>query len=480
MDLRPVLYVMGILLLALAASMFLPLLADLYVDNEDWKVFFVCMTLTAFFGGSLIISNTADEFSINIRQTFLITVLSWVVLSIFAALPFKLSNLNMDTVDAYFEAVSGITTTGATVIEHLDGQPPGILLWRALLQWLGGIGIIVMALSIMPLLKVGGMQLFRTESSDSEKTMPRTAQLSYSLALIYVLLSLICAIAYMFTGMTPFEAITHAMTTLSTGGFSTSSQSIAYFQNPWTEFVAIAFMIISGMPFVLYLKGLRGSPGNILQDSQVRVYLSIITVSIIVLATSLQTFLNYDISESFRHSSFAVVSVMTGTGYGTVNYAAWGGFATSILLFLMVVGGCAGSTTSGIKIFRFQVIYEVANAQIKRLLHPHGMFVPRYNKRPIPEDAIISVMGFFFVFAVFFVIGVIALSYTGLDFVTAISSVATTISNVGPGLGEIVGPHGSFKPLPETAKWILCACMMIGRLEFFTVLVLLNPYFWRA
>ncbi len=480
MDFRPVLYVMGILLLVLGSSMFLPLLADLYADNEDWKVFFICMTLTAFFGGALVISNTMEDFSINVRQTFMITVMSWVVLSIFAALPFKLANLNMDTVDAYFEAVSGITTTGATVIEYIDDKPPGILLWRALLQWLGGVGIIVMALSVLPFLKVGGMQLFRTESSESEKALPRAAQLSSSLALIYLAITFICAAAYMLTGMTGFEAFAHAMTTVSTGGYSTSSQSIAYFNNPWTEFVAIVFMVLSGLPFVLYLKGLRGRPTQIFKDAQVRLFLLIITASTLFLAGSLYFVLETPLAESFRYSSFSVVSVITGTGYGIVDYAVWGGFATSLLLFLMVVGGCAGSTTCGIKIFRFQVLYEVANAQVKRLLHPHGTFVPRYNKRPIPEDVITSVMGFFFVFAMFFALGVIALSFTGLDFITAISAVATTLSNVGPGLGEIVGPYGSFKPLPEAAKWILCACMMIGRLEFFTVLVLFNPYFWRT
>lgn len=480
MDMRPIFYVIGILLFTLALGMTVPMLADLSADNPDWKTFFLCIIFTAFFGGALILTNTSTTgFSLNVRQAFVLTTASWTVLAAFGALPFTLSGMKMSITDAIFESISGITTTGSTVITGLESVPPGILLWRAILQWLGGIGFIVMAMSILPFLKVGGMQLFRTESSESEKALPRAAQLATSIGLIYLALTVACMIGYALTGMHPFDAWAHAMATLSTGGFSTFDNSFAHFDNPGIEFVAIIFMILSGLPFVLYVKTVRGDWKALYRDSQVRWFLTIIGISIVTMVIFLIWKESMSFEQSLRRAAFNVASIITGTGFTMGDYGLWGGFAVSLLFFLTVVGGCSGSTTCGIKIFRFQILYSIVDAQIKQLLHPHGIFIPHYNGKAIPRDAATSVMSFFFLYALCFSVLAIALSYVGLDFLTAMSAAATTLSNVGPGLGQFIGPAGTFAPLPDSAKWMLCVGMLLGRLELFTVLVLLAPQFWR-
>lgn len=478
MDMRPILYVIGILLCTLAASMSLPLLVDLAAGNPDWKVFALCMIFTAFFGGALVLTNAGRNFHITMRQTFLLTTLSWVVLAFAGSAPFLMADLRMSFTDSLFEAVSGITTTGSTVMTNLDYAPPGILLWRAILQWLGGIGIIVMALSVLPFLKVGGMQLFQTESSESEKALPRATQLATSIGIVYVGLTVICMICYRLSGMSAFDAWAHSMTTIATGGFSTFDSSFGNFDTAWAETTAILFMILGGLPFILYVKALRGNWRDLFNDSQVQVFLKIVMVAILTMI-AYQVFHNEaPFIEALRRSSFNVVSIITGTGYTNGDYGAWGGFAVIMIFFLMVVGGCAGSTTCGIKVFRFQVLYAVAISQLRQLVHPHGLFTPHYNHQALPKGVASSVMSFFFVYALCFSLLAIGLSFIGLDFLTAMSGAVTSISNVGPGLGEIIGPSGTFEPLPASAKWMMCAGMILGRLELFTVLVLFMPHFW--
>ena len=479
MDLRPVLYVIGIFLSIMAISMVLPMLTDLYFGHEDWRAFFICIIITAFFGGSLILSNAGKSFSLSLRQAFLLTTLSWVTLSIFAALPFWLSALKLSYTDAFFEAMSGITTTGSTVIVGLDSAPPGILLWRSLLQWLGGIGIIIMALSILPFLKVGGMQIFRTELSENDKALPRLAQLANSIGMIYLLLTLIATLLLIFAGMNMLEALAHAMSAISTGGFSTFDASLSNQPTAWPEIIIIVVMLIGSLPFVLYLKAVRGNISPLLRDSQVRAFFAIVSLSIIMISSYLMHQQSMTFLEALRHSSFTVISLITGTGFSNGDYNVWGSFPVSLLFFLMVVGGCAGSTSCGIKIFRFQVLFAVSKVQIRKLLHPHGVFLPHYNGKPIPKDVPLSVMGFFFMYALCFTLLAVALSYCGLDFISAMSGAATAISNVGPGLGNIIGPNGTFQSLPDSAKWLLSAGMLLGRLEIFTVLVLFAPRFWR-
>ncbi len=459
--------------------MVFPMLADIYFGYDDWMVFFSCFIITAFFGGALVLSNMGHEFNINTRQAFLLTNSVWFSLALFGSLPFWLSSLDMSFTDSFFESMSGITTTGSTVITGLDYAPKGILLWRAILQWLGGIGIIIMAMSILPFLKVGGMQIFKAELSEDEKALPRTASLATSIAIIYIFLTGLCAILYMMTGLEIFDAIAHALTTISTGGFSTFDSSFSHYTTLGPEIICITFMIIGGMPFVLYLKTIKGSWSALIKDAQVKWFIYIIIISTIALTVFLYTEQNMSIYEALRRSLFNIVSVMTGTGYGSGDFNAWGGFSVSMFFFLMVVGACAGSTSCGIKIFRFQVLYSVTKAQISSLLHPNGVFIPHYNGKPLPKDVPSSVMGFFFIFALGFAFIAISLSFVGLDFITAMSGAATSISNVGPGLGDIIGPTGTFKPLPDSAKWILCIGMFLGRLELFTILVMLSPRFWK-
>jgi len=458
--------------------MVLPMLADLYLGNQDWMVFCMCIVFMAFVGGALIFSNRGPKFSINRREAFFLTTSSWLVICAFGALPFYLCELQMPRVDAVFESVSGLTTTGATVIISLDETPPGILIWRALLQWLGGIGIIVMALSIMPFLNVGGMQLFKTESSEDEKAMPRAAQLSNAIVMIYIALTFLCAVCYKFGGMGLFDSVAHAMTTISTGGFSTSDLSFAKYNAIGIEITAIVFMILSALPFVLFLKAMQGNYKPLLRDTQVQGFLGILGAAVLLLAGYLYL-QGAPIWDSLLNAAFHGVSVMTGTGYATSNYAAWGSFAVAILLFLMTIGGCAGSTTCGLKVFRFEILFAITTTQIKKLIHPSGAFQARYNGRVLPRDISMSVMSFFFMFACTFALAALALSFTGLDFMTSLSGVAATLSNVGPGLGPVIAPGSTYQPLPETAKWILCLCMIMGRLELFTVIVMFSPYFWR-
>lgn len=479
MDFRPTFYITGILLLILSISLILPMAADLYLGNNDWRVFFVCIIITSFFGGSLILSNAGHTFNITTRQAFMLTVISWLALATFAALPFTFSTLDMSFTDAFFEAMSGITTTGSTVITSLQDAPPGILLWRAILQWLGGIGIIIMAMSVLPFLKVGGMQIFRTELSENEKVLPRTAQLASSIGMIYLGLTILCTMAYMIAGMRTFDALAHALTTIATGGFSTYDASIGHFDKPGIEMVATLFMLLGGLPFVLYLKAIHGNIMPLLRDEQVRAFLTLVVICIIITVSYLVLQQDQPFGDALRRASFNVTSIITGTGYSNGDYNTWGGFAVSLFFFLMVVGGCAGSTTCGIKIFRFQVLYAVTKVQVQKLIYPSGVFIPHYNNKPIPEDVPVSVMGFMFLYALSFVVLAIALSYVGLDFLTAMSGAVTSVSNVGPGLGEIIGPSGTFQPLPDSAKWILSMGMLLGRLEVLTILVILHPNFWK-
>jgi len=480
-ELRPVLFIIGMLLSILAGAMVLPAIVDLAAGNPEWQVFLVSAGLTLFVGIGLMLMTRSAEITINVRQAFVLTTLSWVTLTMFAALPFTFNSLGLSYTDAFFEAMSGITTTGSTVIVGLDRAPPGILLWRALLQWLGGIGIVVMAVAVLPMMRVGGMQLFRTESSDrSEKVLPRATQIAGAIGSIYLLLTLIAAGAYRLAGMSGFDAVAHAMTTIATGGFSTSDQSLRAFDSPAIEWIAVVFMLLGSLPFVLYLQVARGRPMALLRDSQVRWFLGVVIVAVAIVALLFTATSDIDTSQAIRLAVFNTISIITGTGYATAAFDNWGGFAVTIFFLAMFIGGCAGSTTCGIKIFRFQVLYATARAHMKRLVQPHGVFIPYYNRRPITDEVALSVMSFFFFYVFVFVILAVSLGVLGLDFLTALSGAATAISNVGPGLGPVIGPEGTFATLPAGAKWVLSAGMLLGRLELFTVLVMLAPGFWRA
>lgn len=477
---RPILYVNGILLSILSLTMLIPAAVDVAMSNPDWKTFAISSFFTAFFGITMILTNQGKIQNLNLRQAFVLTTTSWLVLTVFASLPFMFSDLEASFADSFFEAMSGLTTTGATVMVGLDNFPPGILLWRAILQALGGIGIIVVAMAILPLLRIGGMQLFRTESSDkSDKALPRARQVSSSIMGIYVLFIGLCFVLYWMQGVGAFDAICHALTTVSTAGFSSHDASFGFFNDPALEIIAIVFMLLGSLPFVLYVQALHGRPQGIWKDSQVRWFAAVTTLAILIMTLWVANSQSLDFWNALRYSAFNVVSVITTTGYSTTDYSAWGTFAVTFFFLLIVVGGCTGSTSGGIKIFRYQILYQVAKAQIHHLIHPHGIFRPRFNDKPVTESASNSVLGFFILFAMCFQAVAILLAFTGVDYITSMSAAAATLANLGPGLGDTIGPKGTYAPLPDTAKWILSFAMLIGRLELFTVLILFSPQFWK-
>ncbi len=479
-DLRPIAFVIGILLSVLAVAMLIPALVDAIIGHPDWQVFTAAAGVTLFVGGTLVLTSRTGWSGFSLRQAFVMTNMAWLVTATFGALPFAFSELELSYTDAFFESMSGVTTTGSTVITGLDAAPPGILLWRALLQWLGGVGIIVMAVAILPILQVGGMQLFRVEAFETDKVAPRAAQIAGGISVVYVFLTGFAAIVLWSLGMTVFEAVAHAMTSIATGGFSTSDGSVGHFGSAAIDWSISLFMILGSLPFVLYLGVLRGRLLDIARDSQVRLMLAILALAIFLTSAWLWNKGIMELGPALRYATFNVISIMTGTGYATADFGQWGGSVLTIMFLLMFIGGCAGSTTCGIKIFRFQVLYATSKVQLKRLLQPNGVFIPYYNKQPVSEAVAASVMGFFFLFITSFALLAVGLGLIGLDLVTALSGAATAIANVGPGLGGIIGPAGTFAPLPDEAKWLLSAGMLLGRLELFTVLVMLAPGFWRG
>ena len=477
---KTVFFAIGVLLVILGAFMLIPFFVQFIYDEKN-NTFLVSASVTAFIGTLLVLTNLEENKKLNLQQAFLLTTLSWLGIAIFGCLPFLLSNLNLSFVDAFFESMSGITTTGSTIITNLDDAPKSILIWRAILQWLGGIGVIVMAITILPLLNIGGMQLFRMESSDTaEKILPKTREITLIISIIYLALTFTCGISYWAVGMNIFDSIAHSMTTIATGGFSTYSGSIGHFQNPRIEIISIIFIVLGSIPFIAYLKFVKGDKKIFLKDAQIKglIYILIISILLMFLYLMLSN-KEYSFSENLRISTFNVVSVLSGTGYVTADFSSWGNFPLIFFLFLMFIGGCAGSTTCGIKIFRFQILSHFIINQIKKLVYPHGVFSIKYNNEKINDTFIYSIITFIFLYFFIFFILAALLSVNGLDFITAISGSASAISNVGPGLGNVIGPNGNFSDLPNFSKLSLSLGMLLGRLELFAVLVLFFPSFWK-
>ncbi|WP_020398536.1 TrkH family potassium uptake protein [Kordiimonas gwangyangensis] len=480
-DLRPVLYTLGSLIVLLAVGMILPMIVDLVAGNPDWQTFAIAMCLTALIGGMLMLSTRGSGDNLNLRQAFLLTTGAWAVLPAFAAMPISFSELDLSFTDGYFEAMSGLTTTGSTVITGLDYAPPGILLWRGLLQWFGGIGIVVMAVAVLPMLQVGGMQVFKVESFETvEKILPRAAQISGLISGIYVAFTALCMFCYMLTGMESFDALVNAMTTISTGGFSNSDSSFGKYDHLGTDTVCLIFMIVGSMPFILFLQVLRGRPLALWRDEQTRGFLALVLFLCVSVTIWLMVWKSFTLEEAFRYGSFNIISVLTGTGYASTDYGQWGAFAITLFFIAMFIGGCAGSTSCGIKIFRFQVLLKCMRSWMERMVQPNGVFIARYNGRPIPDDVRASVMNFMTLFLVIFLLLSLGIAMTGEDWITSLSSAGTAMANVGPGLGDKVGPAGNFGGLTDMAKWLMSFGMLIGRLEVFSVLVLFSPRFWRA
>tara|TARA_Y100000590_G_scaffold277931_1_gene311977 strand:- start:7573 stop:9021 length:1449 start_codon:yes stop_codon:yes gene_type:complete len=477
---KTVFFATGVLLIILGVFMLIPFFIQFIYEEKD-NTFLSSASITAFIGILLVLTNLEESRKLNLQQAFLLTTLSWLSIAAFGCIPFLLSNLNLSFIDAFFESMSGITTTGSTIITDLDNTPKSILIWRAILQWLGGIGVIVMAITILPLLGIGGMQLFRMEGSETtEKILPKARELTLILSIIYIALTLLCGLSYSLAGMNIFDSIAHAMTTIATGGFSTYSNSIGHFQNPRVEIISTIFIILGSIPFIAYLKFVKGDKKIFFKDSQIKGLIYILVFSVIVMFIYL--ILNnkeYNFLDNLRISTFNVVSILSGTGYVTSDFGLWGKFPLIFFLFLMFIGGCAGSTTCGIKIFRFQIIGRFILNQIKKLVYPHGVFSIKYNSEKVSDRFIYSIITFVFLYFVIFFILTALLSLDGLDFVTALSGAASSISNVGPGLGDVIGPNGNYSNLPSFSKLVLAFGMLLGRLELFAVLVLFFPSFWK-
>lgn len=479
LHLRPIFSALGLLLCTIAFAMLLPALVDFADGDGDWLVFFASSIATFFIGGLLILASQDDQpVQLTVKDGFLLTTACWVVVTAFAAIPFI--GVGLSYTDAYFEAMSGLTTTGATVLTKLDQLPRGILLWRAILQGLGGLGIIVMAMIMLPFLRVGGMQLFQMEHSDrSEKVLPRALELTTAIAAIYVGLIIICIITYGALGMTAFDAVCHGLTTVATAGFSTHDESFGFFKSPSIEWACIVFMVLGALPFVVYIKALRGQPRAVMEDSQVRGLVGFLIGVCLIVTFWLMTARDMDFATALRTATFNVTSIVTTTGYASSDYTQWGTFAVGLFFLLMFVGGCAGSTTGGIKIYRLQVTGLLIRSHFVHLMSPNRVVTLVYNGKRLPADVPFSVVAFLAIYMSTVGLFTVVLSAMGLDLVTALSASAQAVGNVGPGLGPIVGPAGNYSGLPVLAKWILSLAMMMGRLELFTVLVLLRIEFWR-
>ena len=477
---KTVFFIVGILLVILGIFMMIPYGVQLIYD-ENSNSFFSSSVITIFIGVLTVLSSLKRDNQLNLQQAFLFSTLSWVSIALFGSLPFLLSDINLSFSEAFFESMSGITTTGSTTIIDLDSTPKSILIWRAIMQWLGGIGIIVMATTVMPLLKVGGMQVFKTDTSDTEKILPKTIEVAFAIIFIYTALTISCSFIYWTQGMNIFDSIAHSLTTLATGGFSTHNESIGFFESSGIELTAIIFIILGSIPFITYLKFVKGNRKIFYQDVQIKGFLYLLFISILIMFIYL--FLNnseYHFLDNLRISSFNVLSILSGTGYVTDDFGLWGEFPLIFFIFLMFVGGCAGSTTCGIKVFRLQILFLFIGNQIKKLIYPNSIFIINYNEKKIEDNFINSVIIFIFSYLFLFLIISILLSISGLDFLSAISGAATSISNVGPGLGEMIGPNGNFSEVSNISKWILSFAMLLGRLEIFAVLVLFLPSFWRS
>ncbi len=474
---KTVFFTLGILQIILGLFMLIPIIAQIIYKEVD-SSFFGASIVTIIFGTLFFLSNLNHDRKLNLQQAFLLTALSWLSIAVFGSLPFMFSSINFTFTNAFFESMSGITTTGSTIISNLNEMPKGILLWRALLQWLGGIGIIIMAITLMPIMNVGGMQLFKISSNDSsEKILPKSKEIAMRLIYIYIGLTTLCAIFYLFFGMNLFDCITHSMTTIATGGFSNYNESIGFFNSSSIEISAMIFILLGSLPFIAYIKFINGNKMIFFKDIQIKTFLKVILISIVILSIYL-SFSN-STKLDFMEILFNVISILTGTGYVNAQFDNWGSFSLVLFLILMFIGGCAGSTTCGIKIFRIQILYTFISNNLKKIIYPKGIFILKYDKNPIDNKFISSIISFIFMYLIIFFLLTALLSLTGLDFVTSISGAATSISNVGPGLGTVIGPNGDFSSLPDLSKWILSVGMILGRLELFAILVLFLPSFWK-
>jgi len=448
---------------------------DAVLFGATAAVFYPAALLTFTTGLCLCLVSYSSFAGFRARDTFLLTASVWMTAAAFGTLPLFMWSMPLS--DAFFEAMSGITTTGSTVMSGLDSTPPGILIWRAVLQWLGGVGFIVTGIALLPMLRVGGMQLFRSESSDQgEKELKSSAKFAAATLWVYLTLSMSCMALYLLGGMGAFDAVVHAMTTLSSGGFSNYDASFGHFDSAFLQWTATLFMLCAGLPFAWFI---RAAHRRVFRSEQVTFYLSGLAVVIVLITLWRVTVHDVAPMEALRTVAFHVVSTVTTTGYATSDYTKWGPAAVAVFFLLMAVGGCAGSTAGGAKTMRWILLFRSLGQQLRLIRHPHGIFTIRYEGRRVEPGVLDGVTSFFVVYFFTFAVLAVLLDFSGLDFATATSGALTALANVGPGVGDIIGPAGNFSSLPDSAKWVLAFGMYVGRLEMLTVLVLLTPVFWR-
>ncbi len=465
-------------------SMVAPACVDLLSGNGDSACrFFVTAAITVAFSSLVLLTTEYQQSPLKPKEMFLTTTFIWIFFCFFSALPFYLSSHHMSFTDSFFESMSGLTTTGATVFSSLDTLPHGLLFWRSLLQWMGGLGIVILAITVLPALRIGGMQFFNTESSaQSDRDRPRVAKIMQSILIYFISLTALCAGCLWLAGMSIFDAVNHAMTSIATGGFSTHDASIAFFKSSAVEWILIFFMFISGLPLILGFLASTRQWNQITQDVQIKTYIQfLVLTSIVLIGVRLaQEDFNYSLlPELIRSSTFSIISIVTSTGFVADNYETWGSFAVIFFLFLLMSGACTGSTSGGIKMFRLTVLIKTTAVRLKNLVQPHGVFIPRYGTRPISDDILISVLVFLGLFTLTSIICALILAGMGMDLITSLSATLSCVANVGPGLGNVIGPTQTFADLPDRVKWVLALAMMMGRLEFISIVVLCFPFLWK-
>lgn len=476
---RAVIHILSSIMAVMSLVMCLPAVTDLFGhESESWWFLLTGCAIGSLAMMGVLATRSQEPLRLTLREAFLVTCLGWMAVGLVGSLPFL--GLGISFTDAVFESMSALTTTGSTVLTGLDEMAPGILLWRSLLQWVGGVGILAVAVLLLPLLRLGGMQVFRIESSDtSDFRLPTFAKTIAGLLFIYISITVACFGLYYWFGMSVFDAVTHAMTTVSTGGFSTHDSSFGYFSSPALHWVAIIFMILGALPFLLMLQAITGSPMPFFKDQQIRGFIVFLAGVSILMAVWLSLAADQSYFEALTLTAFNVTSIMTTTGYASADYTAWGSGFVGAFLILMFVGGCSGSTTGGVKIYRYQILWMVVRSHLHQLVSPNRVMPLRYNGHVMEPDVPMSVLSFLAVFVAAIAVITAVLTGLGLDLVTAYTATVTAITNVGPGLGPVVGPAGNFQPLPDAAKWLLALTMVAGRLEVIAILVVLDPDFWR-
>lgn len=471
---------MGKLLILLSLSLLLPIPVSLFYDDGMIRTFILSSVVGALMGGLLLLLFPPEE-DLGYREGFAIVTLSWLAMAFLGALPFYISGKIPSFLDCYFEAMSGFTTTGSTILVTVEVLSHSLLFWRSLTQWLGGMGIIVLTIAIMPILKVGGTQLFHAEmpGPTKDRLAPRIQNTARILWSVYLLLTLAETALLMCGGLNLFEAVCHSFTTIATGGFSTHTTSILFFESAYVEGVIILFMFLAGINFTLHFQALNGNFKTVLRNEELHLYTAVVLcATFIIVAANTLAGSSQELLKNFRDALFIVVSNITTTGFGTADYDLWPPVCKIVIIALMFIGGCAGSTAGGIKEVRILLLFKYAMLQLRRLVHPHQIQTIKLGPTRVPQEVLIAVLGFFVLYLVFFFFASVIVAATGVDIITGTSAVITTLGNVGPGL-NLVGPSQNFSILPPLAKFVLIVCMVAGRLELYTIVVLFTPAFWR-